>query len=136
MTDITSDEIMAMLAAGLAKAAELEEPSCVSIVDQGGNIAGFARSDEAMFGTAEIALTKAYTAAAFKMPNGDLSADVQPGGEIFNLETAGRGRSFTAIAGGFPVERAGRCIGAVGVSGGPVEHDVLIAQAMMAAFPG
>jgi len=134
MTEIKSDEVMAMLASGLAKATELSEPSCVCVVDQGGNIAGFARSDDAMFGTAEIALTKAYTAAAFKLPNGDLAADVQPGGEIFNLETSGRDRSFSAIAGGFPVERDGKCIGAVGVSGGPVAHDIIIAQAMLGTF--
>lgn len=134
MSEVTSAEIIGLLQAGLTKAEELSEPSCMAVVDQGGNIAGFVRSDDALFGTAEIALTKAYTAAAFKMPNGDLSADVQPGGEIFNVETAGRGRSFTAIAGGFPLMRAEKCIGAIGVSGGPVEHDVLIAEAMLAAF--
>ena len=134
MSDLTSKEVMAMLAAGLAKADELQEPSCVSVVDQGGNTAGFARSDDAMWGTGEIALTKAYTAAAFKMPNGDLGPDVQPGAEAFGLATTGRDRNFTTIAGGFPIERDGKYIGAVGVSGGPVEQDTKIAQAMLAAF--
>jgi len=134
--EITSKEIMILLEAGLAKAEELSEPSCVSVVDQGGNIAGFARSTDAMFGTAEIALTKAYTSAAFKMPCGDLQADAQPGGEIFNVETSGRGRNFTALPGGFPLLREGVLIGAIGVSGGPIEHDILIAKAMLAAFEG
>lgn len=136
MSELTSAEVMAMLRVGLEKATELNEPSSIAVVDQGGNIAGFARSDDAMFGTAEIALTKAYTAAAFKMPNGDLANDVQPGGEIYNVEVAGRGRTFTAIAGGFPLMRGGKCIGAVGVSGGPVARDVAIAESMLASFAG
>ena len=134
MTEVSSADVMKLLEAGLAKAAEMSEPSCVCVVDRGGNLQGFARSDDAMFGTAEIAMTKAYTAAAFKCPNGDLTGDVQPGGEIFQVETAGRGRSFTAIAGGYPLEKDGTCIGAIGVSGGPVAHDVIIAEAMLDAF--
>ena len=134
--EATSKEVMAMLAAGLAKAEELSEPSCVTVVDRGGNIQGFARSDDAMWGTAEVAISKAYTTAAFKLPNGDLSDDVQPGAECFNLETAGRGRTFTCIAGGLPLVRGGQCIGAVAASGGPVEHDVQIANAMLSVFEG
>ena len=125
-----------MLAAGLAKAEELGEPSCVTVVDRGGNLQGFARSDDAMWGTAEIAISKAYTAAAFKIPNGDLAGDVQPGGECFGLETVGREHAFTTIAGGLPLMRDGRCIGAIAVSGGPVERDVEIVNAMLSAFEG
>ncbi|MES2433017.1 MAG: heme-binding protein [Pseudomonadota bacterium] len=134
MPDLGSEEVMSLLKVGLAKATEMGEPSCIAVVDQGGNIAGFVRSDSAMFGTAEIAVTKAYTAAAFKMPNGDLSADGQPGREAYGFETAGRGRNFSAIAGGFPLIREGKCIGAIGVCGGPVATDVIIAQAMLEIF--
>lgn len=136
MPTLTNADVMSLLAAGIAKATEISEPSCVCVVDAGGHIAGFARSDEALFGCAEIALTKAYTAAAFRMPNGELQPDAQPGGEIHAVETAGRGRNFTAIAGGYPLFRDGACIGAVGVSGGPVAHDVIIGTAMAEAFEG
>lgn len=134
MRTITSTLALELLAVGLRCADEISEPSCIAIVDSGGNIQAFARSDNATFGTAEIAITKAYTSAALRLASGDLAAEVSPGAEAYGLETSGRGRSFTAIGGGFPLMSDGICVGAIGVSGGPVAQDVIIAQAMLKAF--
>lgn len=134
MSKLESRDVIRLLQVGLNKASEINEPSSIGIVDDGGNIIGFARSDDATFGTAEIALSKAYTSAALRIPNGDLAADVMPGAEAYQLETSGRGRNFTAIGGGFPLYRDGVCVGAIGVSGGPVAHDLIIARAMLDAF--
>ncbi len=134
MTKIGSGEVVRLLKVGLDKAEEIGEPSCIGLVDGGGNILGFVRSDDATFGTAEIALSKAYTSAAFQIANGDLASDAMPGAEAYHVETSGRGRNFTAIAGGFPLFKDGLCVGALGVSGGPVAHDLIIARAMLDAF--
>ena len=131
LTTITEEQALTALKVGLTKAAELGEPSCVSIVDAGGNLVAFARSDAAAFGVAEIAINKAYTSAALRCRTEGLYQDAQPGGEAFGLAVAGRGRPFVVFGGGAPVRRAGVVVGAVGVSGGPVAADIQIADAML-----
>ncbi|WP_218135090.1 GlcG/HbpS family heme-binding protein [Parasphingopyxis algicola] len=134
MKEITMEQAMAALRAGLAKASDLNEPSCMAVVDAGGNLMAFARSDGAMHGTIELAINKAFTASAFGIPTADLGADVQPGGEIFGLESIRTRGSFVAFGGGLPIVENDLCIGAVGVSGGPVSVDNEIAAAMRAAI--
>lgn len=131
MAQITEVAALAALKVGLDKAAELKEPSCVAVVDVGGNLLAFARSDDAAFGVGDIAINKAYTAAALRCRTEDLYRDAQPGGEAYGVEVAGRGRPFVVFGGGAPVRRDGVIIGAVGVSGGPVAADVEIADAML-----
>jgi uncharacterized protein GlcG (DUF336 family) len=134
MTHISQGAALRAINAGLAKAAELNEPSSVAVVDAGGNLLAFARSDESAFGTIEIAISKAYTSASFKVRCDDLLADSQPGGECYGLLTANTGRPYVVFGGGIPIMANGKCIGAVGVSGGPVKADVAIAEAMHKSF--
>lgn len=136
MPQVTEDLALAALKVGLDKAAELREPSCVAIVDAGGNLTAFARSDDAPFGLGDIAINKAYTAAALRCRTEDLYQDSQPGGESYGLEVAGRGRPFVLFGGGAPIRRDGVIVGAVGVSGGPVSADLKIADAMLEYLQG
>lgn len=131
MSQMTQELALAALKVGLDKATELGEPSSVAIVDAGGNLTAFARSDDATFGVGEIAINKAYTAAAFQCRTEDLYQDAQPGGETYGVEVSGRGRPFVVFGGGAPIRRDGVIVGAVGVSGGPVAADVKIADAML-----
>ena len=131
MAQVTETAALAALKVGLDKATQLGEPSCVAIVDAGGNLTAFARSDEAAFGVGVIAINKAYTAAALRCRTEDLYRDAQPGGEAYGLEVAGCGRPFVVFGGGAPIKRDGVIIGAVGVSGGPVAADLEIADAML-----
>jgi uncharacterized protein GlcG (DUF336 family) len=133
MTHPTATEVLALLKAGLARAAAMNEPSSMAVVAAGGNLMGFLRSDEAQFGTIEIAINKACTASAFRMATADLAPDVQPGRELYGIEHTGA-RPFVPFGGCLPIRRNGKCIGGVGVSGGPVETDVAIAEAMLAAI--
>ncbi len=126
--NITVEQATQAIAIGIAKINDLKEPSCMAIVDEGGNLIAFMRSNSATFGTAEVAINKAYTAAAFRCSTADLQASVQPGGEIFGL--MGQRQPFVCFGGGLPILRNGRLVGAVGVSGGPVAADEAIALAM------
>ena len=126
--NITVEMANRAIAVGIAKINELKEPSCMAIVDEGGNLIAFMRSDGATFGTAEVAINKAYTAAAFRCSTADLQLSVQPGGEIYGL--VGQRQPFVYFGGGLPILRDGRLVGAVGVSGGPVTADEAIASAM------
>lgn len=136
MSQMTEESALAALKVGLDRAAELGEPSCVAIVDSGGNLTAFARSNDAAFGVGEIAINKAYTAAALRCRTEDLYQDSQPGGESYGLEVSGRGRPFVLFGGGAPIRRDGVIVGAVGVSGGPVSADLKIADAMLQYLQG
>ena len=43
---------------------------------------------------------------------------------------------FTMSGGGFPLMAGGAVAGGIGVSGGSVEQDIIVAQAALAALPG
>lgn len=131
MIFISSDEALKALRVGLDKAAELKEPSSIAICDAGGNLIALVQSDGGSFGTVDVAISKAYTAAAFRVKTADLLADSQPGGEIYGIVTASNSRQFVVFGGGIPIFKSGVCVGAVGVSGGPVSTDVAIAAAVV-----
>ncbi|MDD1963805.1 heme-binding protein [Pseudomonas putida] len=132
---LTSQIAQAAIKAGEQKVQELNEPSCLSIVDAGGNLIAFLRTDAAAFGLGDLATNKAYTAAALKVSTADLYSDAQPGGEVFGIQGAAT-RPFVVFGGGIPVRWQGDVIAAVGVSGGPVEADVAIATAMVDSILG
>ncbi len=131
MSAFSEDTILAALKAGLDKASELAEPSCVAILDAGGNMVAFAKSDGATFGVGDLAINKAYTAAAFQCKTEDLYEDSQPGGPFYGIEVTSNSRPYVLFGGGIPVMRNGSCVGAVGVSGGPVAADTAIAGVMV-----
>jgi uncharacterized protein GlcG (DUF336 family) len=130
---ITHDAALRALKAGVAKAKELEQRSALSIVDAGGHLIGFVRVNDAAFGVIEVAHNKAYTAAALRFPTSHWMKVVQPGADLYGLERSATSRPFVVFGGGLPVKDGDDVIGAVGVSGGPEEADVAIAEAMVAA---
>ena len=130
---ITHEIAMAALNAGIKRAKELEQRSCLSIVDAGGHLVGFVRVDDAAFGTIEVANNKAYTAAALRKSTDTWMSLSQPGQELYGLERS-CARPFVVFGGGLPVTIDGVVIGGVGVSGGPEEADVEIAKAMVAVL--
>ncbi|WP_274560514.1 MFS transporter [Streptomyces spiramyceticus] len=64
----------------------------------------------------------AYTALQLNAPTADPVDAVQPGGPFHTLPTV-LDRPLLFIAGGVPVRRGGRLIGAIGVGGGAPEQD-------------
>src|SRR5436309_2754671 len=89
------------------------------------------RMDGAAPLTAELAVNKAYTAAAFHLSTADVAAQArQPW--LKSLLVAHRGR-LLAAAGGLVLFDGIAIIGAIGVAGGNTpEHDVLCCQAAFA----
>lgn len=128
---LTHDSVLKAIQAGASRARELGEPSSLAIVDAGGNLMAFLRVDDAALATVEIAQGKAYTALALRSPTGNWLETVQPGRELYGLESLGGKRPFVVFGGGLPVKDGKTVIGGVGVSGGPVDADVDIARAMV-----
>ncbi|MFF4549586.1 heme-binding protein [Streptomyces sp. NPDC001435] len=94
----------------------------VTVLDAGGHLLAFRRDDRAVLISGETSTRKAYTALQLNAPTADLVDAVQPGGLFHTLPTA-LDRPLLFIAGGIPVHRDGRLIGAIGVGGGAPEQD-------------
>ncbi|MDQ0749745.1 uncharacterized protein GlcG (DUF336 family) [Streptomyces africanus] len=105
----------------------------VTVLDAGGHLLAFRRDDRAVLISGETSTRKAYTALQLNAPTADLVDAVQPGGLFHTLPTA-LDRPLLFIAGGVPVHREGRLIGAIGVGGGAPEQDHAFAAAAVEAL--
>ncbi|OLC65246.1 MAG: hypothetical protein AUH69_09845 [Actinobacteria bacterium 13_1_40CM_4_65_12] len=100
----------------------------VAVVDEAGTPIAVGRMDGAPPRTTELAVSKAYTAAAFHLATADLASQArQPW--LRSLLVAHRGRLLPA-AGGLVIFEGITIIGAIGVAGGSAtDQDVLCCQA-------
>ncbi|MFI0712635.1 GlcG/HbpS family heme-binding protein [Streptomyces inhibens] len=115
-----------------ARAAEgLGVRGSVTVLDAGGHLLGFRRDDAAVLISGETSTRKAYTALQLDAPTADLVDLVRPDGLFHSLPTA-LDRPLLFIAGGVPLHRDGRLIGAIGFGGGAPEQDHRIATAAIA----
>jgi uncharacterized protein GlcG (DUF336 family) len=105
----------------------------IAVVDEGNNLVAFERMDGAWLGSIDIAQGKAYTARAFNMSTKDLAPLCQPGQSLFGIHASNDGR-LIVFPGGIPLEKDGAVVGAIGVSGGAVEQDHVVAEAGAEAF--
>lgn len=80
-----------------------------------------------------IAQAKAFTALALRSPTGESAASVLPGQPLYGLQNTHPGQ-FCLFGGGIPLFSGTCCIGAIGVSGGTVEQDTAVAEAMTQAY--
>ncbi|MFG3531132.1 heme-binding protein [Streptomyces sp. NPDC047917] len=94
----------------------------VTVLDAGGHLLAFRRDDRAVLISGETSTRKAYTALQLDAPTAELVDLVKPEGPFHTLPTA-LDKPLLFIAGGVPVHRDGRLIGAVGVGGGAPEQD-------------
>ncbi|MEU6478171.1 heme-binding protein [Streptomyces sp. NPDC047017] len=107
----------------------------VSVLDAGGHLLAFRRDDRAVLIAGETSTRKAYTALQLDAPTAGLVDAVQPGALFHTLPTA-LDRPLLFIAGGVPVHRDGRLVGALGVGGGAPEQDHSFADAAVRAIEG
>jgi uncharacterized protein GlcG (DUF336 family) len=133
MESISLDDAKRVVAAAEAKAVEIGCPMDIAVVDGGGNLKAFVRMDDSFLGSIDIAINKAFTAVAFKMPTEDLASMAQVGEPIFGINTTNDGR-VVIFGGGVPLKKGDDIAGAVGVSTGTVEQDQEVAEAGAAAF--
>jgi len=87
----------------------------------------------AWLGSVDISINKAFTARAFDISTKELAQHSQSGGQFFGIHVSNHGRVMI-FAGGVPLRRAGRVVGAVGVSGGSGEQDQSVAEAAAKVF--
>ncbi|OQR60703.1 hypothetical protein B6E66_28265 [Streptomyces maremycinicus] len=119
---LTIQDAEALVTAARRAAEAAEVTVSVTVLDAGGHLLAFRRDDRAVLISGETSTRKAYTALQLNAPTADLVEVVQPGGLFHTLPTA-LDRPLLFIAGGVPVHRDGRLIGAIGVGGGAPEQD-------------
>ena len=98
----------------------------VAVSDAGGNPVLCERMCDAYLASWDIALQKSYTSAALKMSTAELGKQAAPGGPLAGIENTNGGR-IVIFGGGEPLERGGRVVGGLGVSGGTAEQDTALA---------
>ena len=126
---LTLDIARKIVEACIAKAQQQGWKMHVAVLDIGGNLKAFARMDDAQLISEEVAMRKAYTAAALPRSTRETAElaysnpDRRPSGIAFLPRVAG-------IQGGLPIMTAdGVHIGGVGVSGSTAQSDEACAQA-------
>lgn len=130
---LTLEDARKVIAAAEKKANALKQPMNIAVADAGGNLVAHVRMDEAWMGSIDISIKKAFTARAFDISTKELAKFSQSGGQFFGIHASNGGRVMI-FAGGIPLKRGGKVVGAIGVSGGSGEQDQAVAEAGSAAF--
>ena len=130
---ITLKDARKIIAAAEQKSEKIGQPMNIAVVDAGGNLVAHVRMDGAWIGSIDISINKAYTSRAFDISTKDLATHSQSGGQFFGIHASNSGK-IMIFAGGIPLKRDGKVVGAIGVSGGSGEQDHAVAEAGVAAF--
>jgi uncharacterized protein GlcG (DUF336 family) len=128
---ISLDQARTVIAAAEAEAKTNNWPVAIAVVDGAGHLVAFARLDNTQFGSVEVALAKAKSAALFRRPTKVFEDGLAAGGggmRVLSLPGA------MPVEGGLPIIAAGKVIGAIGVSGVKSTEDAQVARAGLAAL--
>jgi len=129
----TLDDARRIISAAEKKAVEIGQPMNIAVADEGGNLIAHVRMDGAWIGSIDISINKAYTSRAFDIATKDLASHSQSGGQFFGIHASNGGR-IMIFAGGIPLRKHGKVVGAIGVSGGSGDQDHAVAEAGATAF--
>lgn len=127
------DDALRMSELACRKAAGMALPIVFAVADSAGGLILVHRMDGALPASLDIAINKAFTAAAFRMPTHELGEQAQPGRPLYGIEATNQGR-VVLFGGGYPCFRNGAPVGALGVSGGTAAQDMEIASQVMRGF--
>jgi len=125
--NLTYQAAFAACEAAVKKAEELEIKINVSVCDYSGLELAFLRMNDSYIHSIDIAKDKAYTSVSFGFPSGEWTGIFK---EAPHLEHGFSNRDrLIPFGGGLPIFENNIKIGAIGVSGGTEEEDIVCAQA-------
>ena len=101
-------------------------PVVIAIADKAARPVLIHCMDDAYIASFDIALNKAYTSAGLKMSTAELGRLSMPGQPLYGIQNTNQGR-IVIFGGGEVLERNGKIVGALGVSGGTLEQDTALA---------
>jgi glc operon protein GlcG len=110
---------MKVLETALAGAKPTGRPVSVAVVDDGGYLMAFSRTDDTELYTIRIAIAKARSAALTRFPTGKKSAagNERSDHHALAITLAAGTDSFVTMGGGAPIIVNGQVVGGVSVSG-------------------
>lgn len=110
----------------LAEAARMGVKAVVCVSDAAGNPKLVKCMDDAYLASYDVAVNKAYTVVALKMPTIELKPLAQPGASLYGIQFTNGGK-IVIFGGGDPLTNDdGVIIGGLGVSGGSEEQDTAL----------
>ena len=131
--DLDLKQATGLIERAQSAASETGVPVIIAVVDPATNLKAFARMDGAVLGSIDIAIKKAKTAALFECNSEDVWEYCKPGAPAHGLELSNGG--LAPFAGGIAIKDPnGKLMGAMGVSGGSVDQDQMIAKAAVDAI--
>jgi uncharacterized protein GlcG (DUF336 family) len=133
MSAVKLEDARRVISAAEKKAKDIGQPMNIAVTDEGGNIVAHVRMDDAWIGSIDISMKKAYTSRAFDIETKDLAKFSQSGGQFFGIHASNDGK-IMIFAGGIPLKRDGKVVGAIGVSGGSGDQDHAVATSGASAF--
>jgi uncharacterized protein GlcG (DUF336 family) len=126
---ITLERAQSLITAGIKEATDQGLHLAFAVVDASGHLVASARMDGAPWIAPEVALGKAWTAAAYGAPSaaqGEKMASLHAFSASISVATGGR---YTPQIGGLPITDGGTVIGAIGASGGTGQQDEDVVRA-------
>jgi glc operon protein GlcG len=112
---MTQNHVSQIINNAMKLADELKVEIAVSIVDKGGHLAGFMRTENCSFATIEVSKMKASTACAFGMPTDAIGELVQT--NPFMKKAFESFKEIFYFGGGLPILLDNIIIGGIGVAG-------------------
>jgi glc operon protein GlcG len=107
----------------IAKAEQMGVRLSIAVVDEAGNLVHLSRMDGAIFLSPQIAMGKAFISAAWRTSSGEIEKRAQSSPPFFGAVSAMTGGRAIPRQGALPITIDGRCVGAVGASGGSSQED-------------
>jgi uncharacterized protein GlcG (DUF336 family) len=111
-------------------AEELGLPLAIAVTDASGHLRAFESMDGTPFLAHDVAINKAWTAAAYRLST-DTWSEIIRDPAVAHLAHVPR---LVAVGGGFPIIEGGHVIGGLGLSGGTAEQDRTVAQQALTAI--
>ena len=130
---LTLDDARIMMDAAEAKSREIGVDMDIAVTDDNGSLLMFHRMDDARITSIEVAISKAFTAAAARRSTRSYGEISGPGGVAFGIHVSHQGR-FMVVAGGLPIFANDQIVGGIGCSSGHPDQDEQVAQAGIDAF--
>lgn len=127
MPKVTLKMAVALIEKIEARAKEMDVKAVIAVVNQGARPVAVHCMDDSYIASYDVAMNKAYTCAALKMPTTALKKLCQPGGELYGMQHTNDGK-IVIFGGGVPIYYGEKVIGGLGVSGGNEAQDTALAE--------
>jgi glc operon protein GlcG len=122
---VTLDQAKKAVDAAEAEAKKNGWRMAIVVVSNAGDLIHFSRIDDTQFGSTDVAIRKAKSAAAFRRPTKVFQDALTASPPALPILTLGA----IAVEGGLPLTEGGKVIGAIGCSGGSGAQDSQACQA-------